>query len=162
MGLELVFLCIMVFSAIFGIRRALGKRRERQMGSTKGAAAHGAHRRPRIISGHKVRWTTAAELSSLMNSDPDMVALRLIDEESSTDRVNRLTGELDVTLSELEEALPWIPRDSRLTICRPGGIDADLERRLIMILRGREALLFSTPVVQMPEKLHAIAGELCS
>ena len=162
MVLVWILLCIFIFSAIIGIRRALSRRKDGRHGAARAVTIRATNKRPRRVAANKLRWIGATELSQLMSSDPDLVVFRLVDEESRKDRSRLLPGELEITLPELEEALAWIPQGSMVIIWRPGGFDSELERRLATILNGHEALLVSGTPEQTAEEFDQMAGEICN
>ncbi len=111
---------------------------------------------------HKLHWVSAAELSRLITSDPDLVLFHLVDGEPSPVKNAHVPSQLAVSLQELEETLPWIPYTSRVAIYRNDGIDKALARKLSAVLHGREALLLSGIVPPIPENLHEMAGAQCN
>jgi hypothetical protein len=160
MGFVFVGICVLLICMLAVVRLALNKWKKGQEGTMKLVADHATHRHRRMTASNKVRWMSATEISKLMTSDPDLVVFRLIDDDSPMHRSNLLPNELSVTLPELEEALPWIQRASRLAIYRPGGIDPFLERRLAAILHGRNAILLSGKMEILPGRFDQIAGEV--
>jgi hypothetical protein len=157
MGYVSIFVCMLLCGAILGIWCVLNR-----LGSNRGGTGNAFAKGLRVVSGHKLRRMNLVDLARLKSSDPDMVVFRLVDEKFLTEESSRLPGELDVTLPDLEEALPWIPRGNRITIYRPGGIDLFLERRLTAILRHHEAVVLSGKLIQMPENFEAMTGGVCN
>jgi hypothetical protein len=156
MGFISIFLCIGLVSAIVGIRRLLRERK----GIGKPVPMHATSKRKRRDSVHRVRWTNADELAEMSKLHPGLVVFRLVSEGFSRQRLNAVQAEHDVTLAQLEEAVPWIPRGDKLAIYLPGsGIDSSVEKRLRAILCDREALLLSEFMPPMPGRSDELARE---
>jgi hypothetical protein len=122
--------------------------------------------RPNV--GHRLRRIAAVDLPREMVPDVELTVLHLIEGRPPRDPNLWGCGNVFVTLSQLEEAIPWIPYGTRIAICRPGGFDRALTRRLSTIARGREALLVSGNLVDaahsfqpMAERFQSMAGEIC-
>ena len=115
----------------------------------------------RRAAGGRFRWIDTAEFSRLRNSDPELTVFHLIDYSASDYPARPGCGEVFVTLPQLEEALPWIPRGSRFAIYRPEGIDSAFSKRLAAITRGRKVLLLVGDLPQTANGFDQIAGEPC-
>ena len=111
---------------------------------------------------HKLHWVSAAELSHLITTDPDLVLFHLVDGGPTLASNTHTPSQLTVSFDELEETLPWIPYTSRVAIYRNDGIDIPLARKLSAVLRGRQALLLSATVPPITEKFNEMAGERCN
>lgn len=108
--------------------------REKRFGVT------GRSRSPRRMIGNRLQWINAAELLSMVKTDPEMVVFHLLDDPSNAEP-KRFETEVEVTLPQLEEALPWMPRGTRFAVYRVNGISPELAIRLSGITEGHSALL---------------------
>jgi hypothetical protein len=115
----------------------------------------------RRAAGGGFRWIDSAELSRLRDSDPELTVFHLMDYSAPHSSARPRCGEVFVSLPQLEEALPWIPRGSRFAIYRPEGINSALSKRLASITRGREVLLLAGDLPQTANGFDLIAGEPC-
>jgi hypothetical protein len=95
------------------------------------------------ITGSRLRWIKADELKRLIDADPELVAFHLLDYYPAEAESKRFETEIGVTLPQLEEALPWMPRDSRFAVYRVDGIAPGLAQRLSGMTQGREVLLLA-------------------
>lgn len=110
----------------------------------------------------RLHWINASELLQMMNAEPNLIIVRLLGGSSLQDYHRRLPGELTVTLSQLEESLPWIPCGNKVVIYRIGGIDARLTQSLSGKVAGREIfLLWDRIPPQISSLRHEIAGATC-
>lgn len=151
-----------VACAIFGIDRAMRNRNKERNGRREKTHIAATTRIPQSVDRHQLHWIDTAKLLQLIGSDPDLLVFRLLDGNSTEDRLSWLPGELVVTLLQLEETLPWIPHGSKVAIYRLDGIDAALTRKLTTILRGREALMLSGTLPRTTVKVEQMAGKICS
>jgi hypothetical protein len=111
-----------------------------RQGPEKRFGITGRSRSPRRTIGSHLRWINAAELQRLVNADPELVVFHLLDSLSNAE-AKQFATEVEVTLPQLEEALPWMPRGTRFAVYRVTGIPPELVVRLAEITRGRQALL---------------------
>jgi hypothetical protein len=87
------------------------------------------------------QWIDAAELRRLVAADPELVVFHLLDDDPSEFRTSPFENEIALTLPQLEEALPWMPRGKKFAIYQADGITPELAKRLSAITQGRKALL---------------------
>jgi hypothetical protein len=102
-------------------------------------------RMPKLTSRHRLRWITTRKLKQMIASDPEMVVFCLAD-GVSRELHGQIPGQVDVTLPQLEKALPWIPYKCRIAICSAGGVSKVLARKLVSIAHGREIFVVSGPL----------------
>jgi hypothetical protein len=109
------------------------------------------------ITGSRLRWINADELERLIKGDPELVVFHLLDDDLAEDGSKRFETEVGVTLPQLEEALPWMPRGARFAVYRVGGIAPKLAQRLSGIAQGRQALLLAGRFSPASEQLEPCA-----
>lgn len=144
-----------IFRAMRG-RKPEGQRAIKQIGSA--AATRISKTRDRI-RGHRLNWIGAEELSRMAASDPELVVFCLIDgmrEPRQTD----ILGQINATLPQLEETLPWFPAGSRIGIFRANGIDSALARKLAALTRSRETFVVSDSLREMEPASNAKVYEI--
>jgi hypothetical protein len=100
------------------------------------------------IRGHRLHWIGTEELARMAASDPDLVVFCLID-GAREPRQTDLPGQINSTLQQLEETLPWFPTGSRIGIYRVDGIDPALARKLGTLTQGRETFVVSDSLREM-------------
>jgi hypothetical protein len=135
----IVFIVAMFFISYWAVIRTI-----RQRKSAGGNFGITGRRRnsPRIV-GSRLHWIDAAELKRLVAADPELVVFHLIDDDPSEASPKQFDSEVCVTLPQLEEALPWMPRGTRFAVYQLDGISPALAQRLAAITRGREAFFLS-------------------
>ncbi|MFZ0319433.1 MAG: hypothetical protein WAL56_09930 [Candidatus Sulfotelmatobacter sp.] len=123
----------------------------------------------RSKAGHRLRRIAAADLPHALAPGAELTVFHLIENGAPNDPIVWGCSDVFVTLSQLEEAIPWIPCATGIAVYRPGGFDRALTRRLSAIVRGREALLVSGNIVDVAERFQPmearfqpVAGEICS
>jgi hypothetical protein len=109
------------------------------------------------ITGSRLRWINADELKRLINADPELVVFHLLDDDLAEAGSKRFETEVGVTLPQLEEALPWMPRGARFAVYRVNGIAPDLAQRLSGMTQGRQALLLADRFSTAAERLEPCA-----
>ena len=111
------------------------------------------------VTGSRPRWIKADELKRLIDADPDLVVFHLLDDASAAAGSKRFETEIGITLPQLEEALPWMPRGTRFAVYRVDGIAPELAQRLSDMTRERQVLLlagrFSQPSERFDGRLAA-------
>jgi hypothetical protein len=135
----IVFIVSMFFISYWAV---IGTIRQRKSAGGNFGIAGRRRNSPRITGG-RLRWIDAAELKRLVAADPELVVFHLIDDDPSEARSKQFDSEVCVTLPQLEEALPWMPRGTRFAVYRLDGISTALAQRLAAITQGREALFLS-------------------
>jgi hypothetical protein len=95
------------------------------------------------IARSRLHWIDAVELRRLIEADPELVIFHLIENDPWDARREQFDSEVCVTLPQLEEALPWMPRGTRFAVYQLDGISPALAQRLAAITQGREALFLS-------------------
>jgi len=102
----------------------------------------GRRRLAQRITGSRLRWISADELKRMIDADPELVVFHLLDNPAEAGST-RFETEIGVTLPQLEEALPWMPRGTRFAVYRVDGIAPELAQRLSGMTRGRQVLLLA-------------------
>jgi hypothetical protein len=144
-----------IFRAMRG-RKPEGQRVIKQIGT---AAVTGISKTRNRIRGHRLNWIGAEELARMAASDPDLVVFCLIDGTRET-RQTDIVGQINATLPQLEETLPWFPAGSRIGIYRANGIDSALARKLAALTRGRETFVVSDSLREMGPVVNANVYEI--
>jgi hypothetical protein len=103
----------------------------------------GKRRLGQRVTGNWLRWIKADELKRLIDADPELVVFHLLDHDPSEAGSKRFETEIGVTLPQLEEALLWMPRGTRLAVYRVDGIEPELAQRLSGMTQGRQVLLLA-------------------
>lgn len=103
----------------------------------------GRRRLAQRITGSRLRWIKADELKRLIDADPELVVFHLLDLARAEVASKRFETEIGVTLPQLEEALPWMPRGTRFAVYRVNGIAPELAQRLSGMTQGRQVLLLA-------------------
>jgi hypothetical protein len=103
----------------------------------------GRRRLAQRVTGSRLRWIKADELERLIDADPELVVFHLLDDDPAKAGSKQFETEIGVTLPQLEEALPWTPRGTRLAVYRVDGISPELAQRLSGMMQGRQALLLA-------------------
>lgn len=104
-------------------------------------------------------WMEAARVLELVDSNPDIMVFRLIDEGDPRQGLTVFHGELSVTLREFENTVPWIPMGSRILVHRIGGIDPQHARSIAAGAHGRDVLVMKGLIPAMIEKNIQLAAE---
>jgi hypothetical protein len=94
------------------------------------------------ITGSRMRWIKADELERMIDADPELVVFHLLDDPAEP-ASKRFKAEIEVTMPQLEEALPWIPQGTRFAVYRVGGIAPIIAQRLSCRTQGRQVLLLA-------------------
>lgn len=161
MHIAFILASVCVACVVLGIYATRSTRHEKRAGAIKGISLAPTTSIPQSAIKRRLCRINAKELSQLIRTDPELTIFHLHDGSFSHIQSKRLRGELAVTLRELEETLPWIPRGSRIAIYHPGGVDPSLNRRLSAIMHGRQAFLLSGPLPSAAETFDQIADEIC-
>jgi hypothetical protein len=123
----------------------------------------GKRRISQQIAATRLQWIDAAELKRLVASDPELVVFHLLDDDPGEFRTKPFESEIGVTLPQLEEALPWMPRGTRFAIYQADGITPELAKRLSAITRGRQALLLRGKIPPVSNRLnHRVVSRTCN
>jgi hypothetical protein len=149
MGIASGFVFLSAICATIMLDRAIAIRRPSWAVARKGIHLVPAPAMLRIAARRRIHWIGATEFAHLIQSDPELVIFRLIDDVFSEDEHSKPPGVVAVTLRQLGNTLPWIPCGSRIVIYRLGGISASLAGKVLAMLHGREALFFSGDAHQM-------------
>ncbi len=157
--LAVVYSC--AICALIGIYKAIANHLKERPGGKRGSRAGEVIQLPRR-SEPRLRWINGTEFANLRNSDPNIMAIHLLDDEPTSDELSFFHDEMRFTLPQLEETLPWVPAATMVVLFRPGGIDSALARRLARITYGREVLVLSSPLPQVVRKTAQMAGEVCN
>jgi hypothetical protein len=119
--------------------------------------------------GDRLRRIAAADLPHAIVPGADLTIFHLIEGRPPRNPMVWGCGDVFITLSELEEAIPWIPYATGIAVYRTGGFDRALTRKLSAVARGRDVLLVSGNIVDaskrfqpMAESFQPMAGEICS
>jgi hypothetical protein len=141
----IVFVVFTISISYWAVIRAVGQKK--CAGGNFGVT--GRRRISQRIGGNRLRWIDAVELKRLIDANPELVVFHLIDDDPSEARSKHFDSEVCVTLPQLEEALPWMPRGTRFAVYRLDGISPALAQRLAAITQGREALFLSGGFAQV-------------
>ncbi|MGB6688918.1 MAG: hypothetical protein WBE76_13880 [Terracidiphilus sp.] len=115
------------------------------------------------ITGSRLRWIKADELKRLIDADPELVVFHLLDDDPAEAGSKRFETEISVTLPQLEEALPWMPRGTRFAVYRVDGIALELTQRLSGMTQDREVLLLAGRFSPASERFdRRFAGQILS
>jgi hypothetical protein len=121
----------------------------------------GKRRLAQRITGGRLRWIEANELKGLIDADPELLVFHLLDDRPAGTGSKRFETEIGVTLPQLEEALPWMPRGTQVAVYREDGIAPELAQRISGMTQGRQVLLlagrFSRPSKRFDGRL---AGQI--
>jgi hypothetical protein len=143
MGIASGFVFLSAICATIMLDRAIAMRRPNWAVARKGIHLVPAPAILRTVTRRRIHWIGATEFAHLIQSDPELVIFRLIDDVFPEDEQSKPPGVVAVTLRQLGKTLPWIPCGSRIVIYRLGGISAPLAGKVLVMLQGREALFFS-------------------
>ena len=85
----------------------------------------------------------ADEPKWLIDADPDLAVFHFLDDDPAETESKGFETEIGVTLPQLEEALPWMPRGTLFAIYRVDGIATELAQRLSGMIQDRQVLLLA-------------------
>jgi hypothetical protein len=121
----------------------------------------GRRRLAQRIMGSRLRWIKADELKRLINADPELVVFHLLDLEPAEAASKQFEIEICVTLPQLEEALPWMPRGTRFAVYRADGIAPKLAQRLSRMTQGCQVLLLAERFLPVSDRFDGrLAGQI--
>jgi hypothetical protein len=83
----------------------------------------------------------ADELKRPIDADPDLVLFHFLDDDPAEAESKGFETQIGVTLPQLDDALPWMPRGTRFAVYRVDGIAPELAQRLSGMIKDRQVLL---------------------